>query len=283
MLTIRQFTVSDIDFGMRLKHLAKWNQTPADWHRAIALEPNGCFVGQWNGTDVASLTCCLFDDIAWIAMVLTDPEYRGRGIAGGLMRHAIQYLTSRGARCIRLDATEFGLPVYQKLGFTIDWPLTRFGGVPQLQVAVGYRTFTPLSAEDLAAACELDQAATATVRRTLLKRLFDERDTHPQCARDGSRITGFAFRRLGSNATQIGPCVAAPDADAGEFMTFVCDSYAVNKQRIYIDIPDTNDPARQWAVDAGLTAERQFYRMTLGPKIAENTQAIWASYGPEKG
>lgn len=40
----RVMTEADIDFGMKLKNLAKWNQIPADWKRFIDLEPQGCFV-----------------------------------------------------------------------------------------------------------------------------------------------------------------------------------------------------------------------------------------------
>jgi GNAT superfamily N-acetyltransferase len=282
MLTIRQFTVADVDLGMRLKNLAKWNQTPADWHRAIALDPAGCFVGQWNGTDVATLTSCRFDDVAWIAMVLTDPDYRGRGIAGGLMRHAIEYLTDRGARSIRLDATEFGLPVYQKLGFQIDWMLTRYGGVPQIPGDRIDRDCAPTPAAHLAEMVELDRLATSTNRQTLLARLIAER-TCAYCRWSGDALAGFVFHRAGSNARQIGPCVAAPGVDASELLTFAGSQRANERTRIYIDVPDENGPACAWAAQANLSAERQFYRMTLGPSVAENRSAIWASYGPEKG
>jgi GNAT superfamily N-acetyltransferase len=282
MLTIRQFTVADVGFGMRLKELAKWNQTPADWHRAIALEPDGCFVGRWNGVDAASLTTCLFDDVAWIAMVLTDPEYRGRGIASGLMRHAVDYLTARGARSIRLDATEFGLPVYLKLGFSVDWMLSRFGGVPQVPGSEGASSVIRLTSDLLSQAVDIDRRATSTNRRSLLTRLLAE--ALPGYGHDSmGEIDGFVFQRAGSNATQIGPCVAVRGRDASALLTLACQTCVREHTRIYIDVPDENTPALAWAAQAGLTAERQFYRMTLGAPVTEDRSAIWASYGPEKG
>jgi len=282
MLTIRQLTVADVDFGMRLKNQAKWNQTPADWHRAVALEPEGCFIGRWEGIDVATLTTCVFDDIAWIAMVLTDPQYRGRGIAGGLMRHALDYLDTRGVRSVRLDATELGLPVYRKLGFEIDWTLTRYGGVPQVPWDRVDRNFTPLIPERLSEVVAIDRNATSTNRANLLARLLTE-GTQAFCRWSEDKIAAFVFQRAGSNATQIGPCIAAATTDESELLTFAAGSCASENKPIYIDNPDDNRPALAWAAEAHLTAERQFYRMTLGPKVAEITQAIWASCGPEKG
>ena len=48
-LTLRLMTPGDIELGMRLKGQAGWNQTPADWQRFLELEPNGCFVAEWDG------------------------------------------------------------------------------------------------------------------------------------------------------------------------------------------------------------------------------------------
>jgi len=34
---MRVMTEADINFGMKLKNIAKWNQLPADWRRFIDL------------------------------------------------------------------------------------------------------------------------------------------------------------------------------------------------------------------------------------------------------
>jgi len=41
MIEIRPFRASDVPLGMRLKDQAGWNQTEADWHRFLFLEPEG--------------------------------------------------------------------------------------------------------------------------------------------------------------------------------------------------------------------------------------------------
>jgi GNAT superfamily N-acetyltransferase len=279
MLTIRQLTVDDVDFGMRLKNQARWNQTPADWRRAIALEPSGCFVGQWDGIDVATLTTCLFDDVAWIAMVLTDPEYRGRGIASGLMRHALDHLAGHGARSVRLDATQFGLPVYEKLGFRIDWGLTRYGGAPVVGPSAGDSPIQRLKLDAIETVGELDRAATSTNRRRLLESLIGDDAARSLGVFNDDRLAGFCLERPGSNATQIGPCIANDAAAGCRLLEAACRDH----RAVYIDVPDDNGPARQWVAGAGLPAERQFYRMTFGAPISEIRSSLWASYGPEKG
>jgi GNAT superfamily N-acetyltransferase len=279
MLTIRQFTVADVDFGMRLKNQAKWNQTAADWHRAIALDPAGCFVGRWNGVDAATLTTCTFDDVAWIAMVLTDPQFRGRGIASGLMRHALDYLSGRGAQSVRLDATQFGLPVYEKLGFQTDWMLTRFGGCPIVEPAAGDAPIVRLRPDQVDSVAELDRRATGTNRRALLEQLLADEAARSLGVFNGLRLTGFCLERSGSNAEQVGPCIAEDESIGSQLLAAACR----NRRTVYIDVPDDNPPASRWCSRAGLVAERQFYRMTFGKPVREERRSIWASYGPEKG
>src|SRR5437870_5411367 len=129
MFHIRPMTVADLPVGMRLKQQAGWNQTEADWRRFLALEPDGCFVAERDGAPVGTTTTCTFGPVAWIAMVLVDPAVRGQGIGKALMRHALAYLDRCGVRSIRLDATPMGQPLYEQLGFQVEYPLARYEGM----------------------------------------------------------------------------------------------------------------------------------------------------------
>src|SRR5437899_7867264 len=92
MVQIRLMTGADLPLGMRLKAANGWNQTEADWRRYLDLQPDGCFVAMLDGKPVGTLTTCVFGPVGWIAMVLVDAEYRGRGVGTTLMRHALTYL-----------------------------------------------------------------------------------------------------------------------------------------------------------------------------------------------
>ncbi len=108
MISIRTMTADDIPLGMRLKEAAGWNQTETDWRRHLKLEPEGCFIASCDDTPAATLAVTIFggDAIgvgrtratAWIAMVLTDPSFRRRGLANALLSNAIEYCEARGVR-----------------------------------------------------------------------------------------------------------------------------------------------------------------------------------------
>ena len=80
MLRIRLMTAGDLLQGLRLSQQAGWNQTATDWLRFLNLQPDGCFVAEWDHTLVGTTVTTLFDSVAWIAMVLVEKSMRQRGI-----------------------------------------------------------------------------------------------------------------------------------------------------------------------------------------------------------
>lgn len=267
-VSIRPFTAADIPLGMRLKELAGWNQTEADWRRFLAIQPDGLFIAEIAGQGVGTVAGFVFENVAWIAMVLVDPTYRKQGIGTALMNHALEFL---GERTIRLDATALGQPVYEKLGFVGEYELARFEGT----LKRSWTGVSPVSiTTDGQARClfnELDERVTGTRRGKLLNALG-------QAHVIGS---GYLMDRPGSKATQIGPAIALDEATGRAlFDDAAC---RLRGQPVFIDIPMQNKPAVAWAEAAGLTIQRKFLRMRRGPAIQDHLIYIWASSGPEKG
>src|SRR3954465_129988 len=88
VLCIREMTLADLAIGMHLKDQAGWNQREDDWRRLLAMQPDGCFLAELDGTPVGTVTTCRFGPVAWIAMMLVDSRFRHRGIGRKLMTHA---------------------------------------------------------------------------------------------------------------------------------------------------------------------------------------------------
>jgi GNAT superfamily N-acetyltransferase len=193
MIRIRRMTAADVPFGMELKGQAGWNQTEADWQRCLALEPDGCFVAEWNGRPAGTTTTCVFGSVAWIAMVLVRPELRGRGIGKALMEHALAYLDGQGVQTIRLDATPLGQPLYERLGFTAQFTLDRFEGTLPDHAPIS--EVRPGRSADVETLLDLDGKTTATDRSKLLERLVSEGPEELRLVERGARIAGFLLTR----------------------------------------------------------------------------------------
>ena len=55
--------------------------------------------------------------LAWIGMVLTRKAYRPRGFAKRLMNQVLRLTDVGGIESVKLDATDQGMPLYEKFGF----------------------------------------------------------------------------------------------------------------------------------------------------------------------
>jgi GNAT superfamily N-acetyltransferase len=286
MIQIRSLSHDDIPLAIRLKDQAGWNQTEADWQRFLDMQPDGSFVAEWNGRAVGTTVTCVFGSVAWVAMVLVEPEYRRRGIGKALMSHALKFLDAQGVSSVRLDATALGKPLYEKLGFVMEYELSRYEGLPKpgvpanLKLGPAQGRSGPAKVEDWPQVMQLDREITGADRSKFLSRLFSEEPEAIRVIRSRTQIVGFLASRAGARARQIGPCLGTPEAG----LTLLAD--AVSRYAgtcVFIDIPKQNQAAINAAKDLGLSVQRQLVRMRRGRPVAERTDHIWASSGPELG
>ncbi len=280
MIHLRSMTEADIPLGMRLKGQAGWNQTPADWTRFLQMQPDGCFVAEWNGLPVGTTTTCIFGSIGWIAMVLVDQEHRHRGIGTRLVQHALEFLDHRRVATARLDATALGRPVYEKLGFFAEYDVMRMEGIAE-DVEPVPAPCRPAGDESLRLVVDLDQRATNTPREKLLARLLTEDGARCWLSGAPDEPDGYAISRPGSRATQIGPAVASNGTSGFSLLDGAIRQSA--GERVYVDVPSDNHAAITWAGHRRLTCQRSFTRMYRGRPVNDDIRLLWASSGPEKG
>jgi len=269
---VRLLTPADIPAGVRLKAAAGWNQTEADWRNVLALAPDGCFGIECDGDLRATATAvCFGRELAWIGMVLTQHEYRGRGFARRLMEHALAYLRARRVDWIKLDATNMGLPLYEQLGFRAEAAIERWLRAPGPAPESGA---TLLYAPDTA----LDRAASGTDRARLLAVLAG--------FESASIAGGFAMGRPGSQAAYFGPCVARSAGAARDLVAWFLNRHP--EDSVYWDIMPANQDAVAIAREFGFERARELVRMAIPgvenpAPLANNNALVFATAGFEFG
>lgn len=67
--------------------------------------------------DRAPTAHCLNGLTGWVQSVVVDPQWRRRGLGTRVMRHALDWLRSRGASGAVLQTTPVGAGLYRGLGF----------------------------------------------------------------------------------------------------------------------------------------------------------------------
>ena len=269
-------THDDVPAALQLCRVAGWNQLESDWMRLIKYEPRGCFAAVIGHRLVGTVTSTSYgNDLAWIGMMLVDEAYRRRGIASDLMNTCVDYLVQRKVRCIKLDATPLGEPVYKKLGFQIEWSFHRWSiDKKMLEIDHIEPDNEPASVVDHSSImqrhqdkrhqdkrhqdngphADLDRGAFGVDRSIWLRKLSSDSYTV-------SEEHGFGMLRRGYLANYLGPVVAK---DPSAARRIVDDLLRRADKGVFWDIPHPNHDAVQLAKSLQFQPVRDLTRMWMG-------------------
>ena len=134
-LDFRDMTEADLADGLRLSRASGWNQTLADWRLLLSLGPGLFRVALLDGRIVASGGAVRYGDaLAWICMILVDPERRGHGLGTRIFDEVLvrceTEMRAGRLRCVGLDATPAGHGIYLQRGFVDSGSLVRMRAEP---------------------------------------------------------------------------------------------------------------------------------------------------------
>jgi GNAT superfamily N-acetyltransferase len=269
---LRILKISDIPAALELSAQAGWNQTADDWGTLIELAPQSCLAIEIGGDLAATTTLlCFGQRLAWVGMVLTKAAYRGRGFAKRLLTRALHYADGMGIETVKLDATDQGRPLYEKIGFRIEQPVARWHRPASASATSTAVPSSELSGDDWYMA---DRHAVEVNRSELLDRL----------SRFGPPLQGptsFLFTRPGRCATYLGPCVCAEETAARKLIEFAVE--AQPSRDWYWDLLPKNTGAVSIAQHLGFTPTRHLLRMVRGKDLPVKEQLVYAIAGFELG
>jgi len=273
----RALTDADLPRAAALSALIGWNQTEADWQ---AFRDAGQVQVVDDGDPAYLAATAAFiryaGEAAWISMVLVRPDRRREGIATALMHWAMTAAREAGVRCVALDATPLGRPVYARSGFAAAFGFARWRltaaipdvpGVPVRRVGDG----------DWPALLALDARAFGAPRPALLRAFAARLPDAAWIAADGS---GYVLGREGRLAPQIGPVVAA-DPETG--LALIGGAQRALGGAAVIDLADAQMGLADIFRRTGAEMLRPFTRMTLGASLPGDPSLLIAVGGPEFG
>ena len=292
MARLGHLTHADVDQAAALSRSVGWNQTPDDWARLLTLAPDGVFGAFETGRLVASSSVVAYGGaLAWIGMMLVDPEHRRRGLGRRLLDAALASPTVPPGATIGLDATDMGAPLYRARGFVDVDPIDRWGGVLRAPPVPGGTTTAgtapagtaarAVEPAEVASLATWDAARSGTDRSALVAHLLRNPEARAYVATRGGGVAGYAVVRPGRTHHHLGP-VVADDADAFDaLLTALADRLA--GAAVFTDVV-RGDATHAAFTRVGLRVERRLVRMTRAPARRVLSGApIWATAGLEWG
>ena len=258
-------TPEDVDAAFGLSTAVGWNQTRDDWRRLLALAPDGAFGAFVDGRLVATATIERFPPaLAWIGMVIVDPAMRGRRLGSAVMDAVLATDSARGGAIVGLDATDLGLPLYERRGFVAVAPMDRWTGVLRADgdATCEVQRLAPQEAngpDALDAVAAFDRKRAEVDRSRLLQHLLRDPSVEGwQVRRDGTTV-GYALLRPGRTRAHLGPIVAD---DVGALRTLLHEAAtALPGREVFVDAL-RHAATRAVFEAAGLHVVRRLTRMT---------------------
>jgi GNAT superfamily N-acetyltransferase len=296
-LDFRDMTEADLGDGLRLSRASGWNQTFEDWRLLVSLGPGLFRVAVEEGRIVASGGAVRYgDDLAWICMILVDPEHRGRGIGtrvfDDVLARTESVVRDGRLRAVGLDATPAGRGIYLQRGFVEGLPPGvggPFGGGPGLvrmrvepgAAADAPRTVHRFAVPDLDPTLALDREVFGADRGPVLRWALGNAPDLAWVAHAGGRVAGYCFGRHGDHSDHVGP-VVAEDAALARDLVLACLSRPRSRPLI---LDARVGPAWLAALaEMGFREQRPFTRMYLGSARPPARPALEpAVFGPEFG
>lgn len=270
---LRRLVASDIPAAMGLSEEAGWNQTGEDWRTLIDLAPQGCLAIEVDGELAATTTLlCYGQRLAWIGMVLTRVSNRGRGFARRLLTQALTQADQMRIETVKLDATDQGRPLYEKMGFHLEQAVERWSAPESKKPAGAASLVDALPAENWRM---VDRHSFGADRSELLERLSQRGQPSVFIERS------YLLTRPGRETRYLGPSVCDTPATARALMARAL--HAEASQGWSWDLLPKNVDAVAIARDLAFTPTRRLHRMFRGKQLRVREEMIYAIAGFELG
>ena len=172
---IRAMTDADTDAVAALHTAGGWDARRSFLVRFMANEACQSLVGVRDGAIAATGMATVNGPVGWVGSIFVDERLRRQGLGRAMTDAVCARLSAAGCTTQVLIASEYGRPMYEKMGFRIDgWyqvletlPLDAAPAPPR------GKKLRPMRASDVDRVGRLDMRATGEDRRRLLGPLAD--------------------------------------------------------------------------------------------------------------
>ncbi len=269
-IALRDMTADDIPAVADLCFEQHWPHREQDLEKLLAIGSG--LVAEVDGKTCGSIMSWRFgQSFAMIGVVIVAVAQQGRGLGRRLADAMLQRLD--GVTVI-LNATDEGLPLYTKLGFTPLGQVLQHQGVAPIQPLVELRPgerVRPMGAADAAALDALYSSATGMDRKAVLDALLADGSAVVLCREHVQ--TGFAVMRRFGRGWLIGPVVAPDAGGAKALIAHWLGTQAGSFCRI--DVPQVTGLG-PWLEEVGLPEVGHVTRMALGaPPVPGDEVALF--------
>jgi len=228
---------------------------PADWgdirpHLEFYIEKEYCHCLTLSHKNrVVGIGAVIYHaDTAWFAHIVVHEDFRKRGFGSTITTSLINMAKSNGYNNLFLDATEYGYPVYKKLGFKQTGSYTHLKLPEANKITIDNSNISTASSKEFSALIEMDMKVSGENRIQFISPFLKDAKVYKR----QNEILGAYIPSLGDGY------VMATEKDAG---LALLDFRAQQKSKAML--PSENKEAVAHIMKLGFVVVKESRRMAL--------------------
>jgi predicted N-acetyltransferase YhbS len=208
MFHVRKMSEEDFEYAVELTDTKGWDLTEEDFRFMLNLEPEGCFVLLDDSERIGIITSISLGRIGWFGNLIVEEKHQRKGAGSVLVKHVVDYLTSKSVEVVGLYSYVDAVPFYERLGFKYDSGFIVLEGkasTSPIKVNV-----SEVKAEDFQKIVGFDSSCLNASRRKLLESIF--RNTNNLCylSTENGQMLGYIMAKVYEGMAEIGPLICSP-------------------------------------------------------------------------
>jgi ribosomal protein S18 acetylase RimI-like enzyme len=263
-LSIRAMTPADAPVAIAWARAIGWRDRTRFYEFVFRVPTCQVLVGEVDGRVAVTGTAVAQGPVGWLGGLIVDPAKQRRGFGRAMTQELTARLRAAGCETLSLEATDEGLPMYERMGFRVEatyhqLEAGKLEAAPLLPTGARLRRMEP---SDLPAVSDLDRRATAEDRQEPLRVLLEMNGGWVLERNDGCEVTLAGFLLPAERAYGA---VIAPRLEDGLFLLDLHRSVIAEGATVRAGIPDAHGSAWRELQARGWRETWRAPRMLLGP------------------
>lgn len=268
MFQVKTMSVDDFPFATILANTMNWNMATEDFEFLSSLEPEGCFVVFQCSERLGIATSISYGKVGWFGNLIVKEKYRNKGVGSLLVKHAVNYLQSKGVETIGLYAYPKLLGFYRKLGFERDkdFSVLRAEALDFLAA----ESLPKVGTKQIQAIAEFDSRWFGGDRRKLLESLILEEGNLSYYKSESDEVVGFVVAKVYGKMAEVGPLVCRTGHVDDAVMLLKAVLGKLTDLSVNVFLPKKETALADMLFNIGFKEDFNVSRMFLGRPVAKN-------------
>ncbi|HYA77444.1 MAG TPA: GNAT family N-acetyltransferase [Verrucomicrobiae bacterium] len=258
---------SDFLFAAKLANTMDWNMAREDFEFMASLEPEGCFVVFQGSERLGIATSISFGKVGWFGNLIVKENARNKGAGSLLVRHAVNYLQSKGVKTIGLYAYPNLISFYGNLGFERDedFSVMHADALGSLTAETlpktGIRQIQPVAT--------FDSDCLGGNRKKLLASIILEKGNLSFCLAESDVVVGYVAAKVYEKMAELGPLMVRGGHFDDAVMLIKAALARLTGLSVYAALPKKETSLMNMLFSVGFEEDFCVSRMFLGRALSK--------------